>query len=371
MKSKNIVLCFDGTDNQIKAHGNTNVVKIFRALENQDGEQLMYYDPGVGTFSSPKAWSPMGRWASKMLGKAFGLGVKTNLAEAYTFLMNNWEPGDRIFIFGFSRGAFNARALAGLLDAIGIPRRSSENLVQYAIDLYARPDDDWKNKLADASEFRSTICRAAHLGTTGDPMYSVPVEYIGLWDTVNAPGVFRRELSFPKSNSLDSVLAGRHAVSIDEKRRPFKVSLVTNPHIEEAWFAGVHSDVGGGFEAKGLGDISLMWVLQGAVNAGIILRRTVSLRQLPEVEATFAVAEIHQNDKVWALAINTPRHPGPSAKVHASVGARRESDKYRDYGKNVVNTAYIADDWTDSAWARVDGPDSPNVQIADTGSNPR
>lgn len=351
-KSKNIVLCFDGTGNQIRAGGNTNVVKIFRALENQDGEQLMYYDPGVGTFSSPKVWSPLGRWFSKMLGNAFGLGVKTNLTEAYTFLMNNWAPGDKIFIFGFSRGAFNARALAGLLYTIGIPRRSSENLVQYALELYARGEGQGD---VDAGEFRQTVCRAVQQDAPAiSEMYSVPVEYIGLWDTVNAPGIFRRELTFPNSDSLQNVLRGRHAVSLDEYRRPFRESLVTNPNIQEAWFAGIHSDVGGGFEEGGLGAISLMWVLQGAKEAGIILRRTEKLRKLPTVQASNAEGDVHKNDWTWVLATYRSRRPAGSAKVHDSVRVRRESEKFRDYGKYLVDQEYIADDWTDCAWVRTE-----------------
>ncbi len=350
---KNIVLCFDGTDNQIRAYRNTNVVKIFRALENQDGEQLMYYDPGVGTFASTRVWSPPGRWASKMLGRAFGLGLKTNLAEAYTFLMNNWEPGDKIFIFGFSRGAFNARALAGLLNKIGIPRRSSENLIQYAIDLYARRN--WTDEAEDnAHEFRRTVCRAVKPDAGESERYCVPIEYLGLWDTVNAPGIFRRKLSFPHSDSLGNVLAGRHAVSLDENRRPFKESLVTNAAIEEAWFAGIHSDVGGGFAERKLGDISLLWVLQGARGAGIVMRRTADLRELPEVDSSYAEGVLNKNDKLWALITYRTRRPAPSAKVHASVSVRRNSEAYHSYGGHLVNPSWVATDWADSAWTRAE-----------------
>ncbi|WP_234439638.1 MULTISPECIES: T6SS phospholipase effector Tle1-like catalytic domain-containing protein [Streptomyces] len=121
---KNIVVCLDGTGNQLKARGNTNVVKLYEMLDLHDPTaQIAYYDPGVGTFSAAGAWTTPGRKISKLLGLAFGSGLKANLAEAYTYLMHHYEPGDRIFLFGFSRGAYTARALAGLLKSVGLLRR--------------------------------------------------------------------------------------------------------------------------------------------------------------------------------------------------------------------------------------------------------
>jgi uncharacterized protein (DUF2235 family) len=131
---KNIVVCLDGTGNQLKAKGNTNVVRLYEMLDLTDpSKQIAYYDPGVGTFSAQGAWTPIGQRISKLFGLAFGSGLRTNLGEAYTYLMQHYEDGDRLFIFGFSRGAYTARALAGLLRAAGLLRPGSENLVPYAV----------------------------------------------------------------------------------------------------------------------------------------------------------------------------------------------------------------------------------------------
>lgn len=335
--AKNIVICLDGTGNQIRAGRNTNVLRLFRALENTTGLQKVYYDPGVGTFSSAGAWTRVGRWWSRMLGLAFGVGTKTNLAEAYTYLMNHWEPGDRIYLFGFSRGAHSARALAGMLHLIGIPRPSSENLVQYAIGTYARrhewTDDDRK----EAAEFSSTVCRAVDGG------FSVPVQYLGVWDTVSAPGIFRRDLLFEDTGRLESVLAGRHAISIDEKRRPFREYPVSNPRIEEAWFAGVHSDVGGGFPEHELADISLRWVLDDAVTHGLLLREREELRDLPTPDTHSATVKVHTMSRIWDLVIPRPRKPARGVRVHASVRTRREAQP--TYGPRLHDPVWVDENW--------------------------
>ena len=122
--TKNIVLYLDGTNNQLRAADNTNVVRLFSLLELQDpAKQVGYYDPGVGTFSTPGAWSPPARMLSRYVGLMFGAGLRQNLGEAYSFLVSTYEPGARIYIFGFSRGAYSARALTGLLDFIKLTYR--------------------------------------------------------------------------------------------------------------------------------------------------------------------------------------------------------------------------------------------------------
>ncbi|MXQ76095.1 DUF2235 domain-containing protein [Rhodococcus rhodochrous] len=322
--SKNIVLCFDGTGNEIRAKGNTNVVRLFRALENTTGEQVTYYDPGVGTFSSAGASTRVGQRISRTLGLAFGVGIKTNLAEAYTFLMKQWEPGDRIYLFGFSRGAHTARAFAAMLHLVGLPRASSENLVQYAIAAYARRRSWDSDDFACAEQFATTVCRASN-GT-----FSVPVHYLGIWDSVSAPGIFEKDYHFEKTAELPNVESGRHAISIDEYRRPYRVDKVANDRIEEVWFSGVHSDVGGGFEDCRLADISLRWVLEGALDHGVLLRRTVSLRQLPKPEQTSATATPTRMSRIWWLIgrgtreiLGGTRSP-EGLKVHESVRLRED-----------------------------------------------
>jgi len=334
--SKNIVLCFDGTGNEIRAKANTNVIRLFRALENTTGDQIVYYDPGVGTFSSAGASTRMGQRVSRTLGLAFGVGIKTNLAEAYTFLMNQWEPGDRIYLFGFSRGAYTARALAGMLHVVGIPRASSENLVQYAIAKYA-PRGDWTEKHSDEAQLFAELVSRAPNGS-----FSVPVHYLGIWDTVSAPGIFEKDHRFVKTAELPNVESGRHAVSIDERRRPYKVDLVRNKAIEEAWFTGVHSDVGGGFKDNRLANISLLWVLDGARKRGILMRQKAELRGLPQRDKEYAKANPTRMGGIWILARGKRRAISPGTNFHSSVQFRW--DDFRD-GPN--DPIFIDDGWCD------------------------
>ena len=137
--SKNILICLDGTKNEVKAKAVTNVFKIAEVadLENPE-EQVLYYDPGVGTKPAASAFTAFAQRFSLLGGMALGWGMRDDIGEAYTYLMNTWEPGDKVFIFGFSRGAFTARALCGMLYRVGLLRPGSENLVPYAVRAYAR-----------------------------------------------------------------------------------------------------------------------------------------------------------------------------------------------------------------------------------------
>jgi uncharacterized protein (DUF2235 family) len=233
---KNIVVCLDGTGNQLRAKGNTNVVLLYEMLDlSEPSKQIAYYDPGVGTFSSPGAWTPLARRVSKLAGLAVGVGLRANLGEAYTYLMQHYEAGDKLFVFGFSRGAYCARALAGLLNTAGLLRPGSENLVSYAISVYARnkdlSDDDWRQIHMFAGAFSRKVGNRT----------AVPIEFMGVWDSVKAAGILRWNLRWPFTRQLPNVRTVRHAVSIDEKRRPYEEYLVEPrkqppiPVVEEVW----------------------------------------------------------------------------------------------------------------------------------------
>lgn len=336
---KNIVVCFDGTGADIRAKGNTNVVQLFRRLEYDRERQLTYYDPGVGTFSSAGAWTPVAQKLSRAFGNAFGAGLRTNLEEAYTYLINHWEPGDQIFVFGFSRGAYCARAFTGMLHLIGVMRPGSDNLVRYAVSNYARQDPKWEeDDWHRARQFASVMSRYV------DGRPSVPVTYLGLWDTVKAPGILRRSTEWPFTRALPNVLAGRHAVSIDEKRRPFREYLVdpSQSAIDEVWFAGVHSDIGGGFlDEPRLGDIALKWITDGARAAGILLRED---RPFAPLTIDNATGTIHPMGWRWAL-LTTRRRPVPAdARIHASVQQRIAKQPGYDQGRLPQNS------WADVDW---------------------
>ncbi|WP_406865077.1 DUF2235 domain-containing protein [Streptomyces sp. HUAS MG47] len=347
MMGKNIVMCLDGTGNQLKARGNTNVVKLYEMLDLHDpAAQIAYYDPGVGTFSAAGAWTAPSRKLSKLFGLAFGAGIKQNLGEAYTYLMHHYEPGDRIHLFGFSRGAYTARALAGMLKAVGLLRPGSENLVPYAIAVYAKnrtwTDDDWDQLHQFADAFSRKV----------DERTGIPVAFMGLWDSVKAAGLLRWNLRWLFTRRIPNVARVRHAVSIDEKRRPYEEYLVLppeepggrGPHIDEVWFAGVHSDVGGTFEDDPrLPAVSLKWVVDGALESGLLLKPGAYVKHLT-LAPDHAYGTVHRMGRVWALLTYRRRRVPATARVHETVRLRTESDPA--YGARLPAGV----EWTDRTW---------------------
>lgn len=344
--SKNIVVCLDGTGNQLKAKGNTNVVRLYEMLDLDDpARQIAYYDPGVGTFSAQGAWTPLARRLTKLAGLAVGYGLRTNLAEAYTYLMQEYQEGDRLFVFGFSRGAYTARALVGLLHTIGLLRPGSENLVPYAVSVYARnktlSPDDWTQLHGFAGAFSRTLS-----GRT-----SVPVDYVGLWDSVKAAGILRWNLRWLYTRQIPNVRIARHAVSIDEKRRPYHEYLISLredppvPVVDEVWFAGVHSDVGGTFDDDPrLPQITLKWVVEGAVASGIILKKGAYGKSC-RVTIDNASGTVHRMGWVWGLLTYRHRKVPPGARVHQSVRDRITADPA--YGSKIPSTVLYEDvQWT-------------------------
>ena len=339
MEGKNLVVCLDGTGNEVKVSRNTNVLRLFDMLDYSDeSRQVAYYDPGVGTFSALGAWTPFGRRATRLTGLAFGTGLRHNLGEAYVFLMRNWQPGDRLYLFGFSRGAYAARALAGLLDEIGMLHPHEENLVPYAISAYARkPEkgDPPADQLATDGVTQKTLTRrfresfARRLGA--DKPTEVRVQYLGLWDTVEASGHLRGDLGWKGIMDVPNADRVRHAVSIDEKRWPYKVVPLTTPQgqapsalREEVWFPGVHSDVGGTYPDPvppcRLSDITLKWVVDGARAAGLRVNEALYQAECRMFDE-HTRAPVNQNGWAWKpLSFST--RPLKSGLVHASARAR-------------------------------------------------
>jgi uncharacterized protein (DUF2235 family) len=342
---KNIVLCLDGTGNQVQAKDSTSVVRLFTLLDlSQPVEQVAYYDPGVGTLGSSRSWSPWGQSLTKVLGLGFGLGLRENLGEAYSYLMSTYEDGDRIFIFGFSRGAYTARALCGMLLKLGLLRDGAQNLVPYAVSLYTGDDVDWKQ----LGRFGGAMSRRGADGRMG-----VRVHYLGLWDTVKAAGLLRGGLRWPDTRQLPNVDRIRHAVAIDEKRRPFAEYLVhpvkkppknAPPRVlDEVWFAGVHSDVGGTFPDHELSDIVLKWMVEDAVEHHLKATST-ALAEATSVDAASALGEIHRMGRSWAVLGFRRRQVPEGASVHGSVRTRVEAQP--DYARRLPADVT----WVDDAW---------------------
>ena len=261
---RNIVLCCDGTGNQ---HGaaNSNVVKLYWTLSAED-KQTAYYHPGVGTMGARNALTAAGKWWTKLRGLAFGYGFSDNIADVYSFLMREFNPGDQIFIFGFSRGSYTARALCGLLHMCGLLTPGNEALIPYALRLYKGHDN-----FDIAASFKTT--------------FSIPCTpyFLGLWDTVSSVGwildpIYTKDGHLRYTAELPDVPVIRHAVAVDERRAFFRQNLVyesapARRNIKQVWFPGVHSDVGGSYaEAEsGLSQIALRWMLCEAQSAGLLL----------------------------------------------------------------------------------------------------
>lgn len=276
---KRIVIACDGTWNRAEAPRPTNVVKVAQAVLPQapDGAaQLTLHLDGVG---AGRGASALGRGVDRALGGAFGLGLMAVLGDAYRALVFNHAPGDAIFLFGYSRGAFLARSLAGLIRTAGVVERDAVAAVPEALELYRRRGPGAAPKDAAAQAFRMR-----HSGGATPPQ----IAYLGVWDTVGALGVpghlriaalANRGLRFHDTVLSRHVRAARHAVAVDERRRAFPPTLWDNlatlngggadgPY-QQRWFPGDHGSVGGGGSSAQLSDDAALWVIEGAQAAGL------------------------------------------------------------------------------------------------------
>ena len=351
---KRLVFCFDGTWNRLDAPFPTNVVITAESVTPlaDDVAQLIFYDEGVGTGER-----------EKIRGGMFGTGLVKNLGDGYRFLIFNYTPGDEIYIFGFSRGAYTARSFAGLLRTCGILLRKDAAKVNEAIELYKHRDtsDPYIEKMmrfrrdhspevcVSDSEDAWRRCNVAGYGAT--PTQRLQIHYMGIWDTVGALGVparysylgwFNRKHQFHDTRLSSFVKSARHAVAIDERRKDFQPALWDNidelnaragkasdapdAPYQQVWFPGVHSAVGGGGERRGLSDQTLEWVLDGARAAGLVIdpgpySRIFELA--PDYQEFLEVSEHPGLMYKLMNAISADRLPGPRALHEVSISARR------------------------------------------------
>jgi uncharacterized protein (DUF2235 family) len=295
--SKNVVICCDGTGNEFGDH-NSNVVNLYRALVIDGKEQVGYYHPGVGTMGAPAAGNKISKAWSTVMGLAFGAGFVANVGDAYRYLMNVFEDGDHVFLFGFSRGAYTVRALAGVLHMFGLLCPGNEGLIPYITRLYAqktRKAAGMTHTFKVADGFKATFCRPC------------PLHFVGVWDTVSSVGWIWSPLKLPYTAQNPDMVNGRHAVSIDERRCYFQNNLwgpqLYGQNIKQVWFAGVHSDVGGSYSYMecGLSQITLEWMLCEAHSFGL----TIDSRKAQEVLGKVPPAP--------------PVQPNISQKIHNSL----------------------------------------------------
>lgn len=284
---RNIVLLFDGTGNILGNHQDTNVVKLLRVLvkhapsDTSGNGQIVYYDPGVGTtnnFPSETVAGKIAVAARRLTGLALGGGVFDNIAEAYAFLIKVYREGDRIFLFGFSRGAFTARALGGLINSFGLIQEAGMALIPSIVQSYFSPADSTNRAGTDKKSFADEICMEFSLGRK--PW----IHFTGVWDTVETIGSGLLG-GVRITNSRD--LAGkrfrhvRHALSLHESRCKYDPRKYVDPvynaqerayrSFKQEWFRGVHSDVGGSYMRDGLSNISLNWMIREASVCGLLI----------------------------------------------------------------------------------------------------
>jgi uncharacterized protein (DUF2235 family) len=270
---KRLIVCCDGTWNRPDqvdrgVAAPTNVAKLSLALAEADAEgnlQVLHYQAGVGTR----------RW-ERLLGGGLGVGLSRNVKECYRFIVDSYEPGDELYFFGFSRGAFTARSTVGLVRNSGILRREHRHRIEEAYGLYRDPRKD-----SEPSEIAARLFRRS---------YSHPdthIEFVGVWDTVGALGIpidgFRPPLlsklwTFHDTKLSRYVRNAYHAIAVDERRQPFKPTLwvkqddARDQTLEQVWFAGVHCDVGGGYRDPALSEIPLLWMADKARGCGLAFK---------------------------------------------------------------------------------------------------
>jgi uncharacterized protein (DUF2235 family) len=267
---KRIIICCDGTWNKpgLKDRGKeveTNVEKMYKAIETQKPSfpQVKYYGQGVGTRLA---------LTDKFVGGSTGLGIDRNIQDAYKFLMWSYEPGDEIYLFGFSRGAYTVRSLAGLIRNCGIMKPEYLHIVDEAYQLYRDRTELTHPESDHMKAFKKSY--ALEPETT--------VKFLGVWDTVGALGIPIRWFEWWNKRYLfHDVKLGRHvkfayhALALDERRKVFSPSLwevngeIKSQVCEQVWFPGVHSNVGGGYADTGLSDIALQWMVEKAKATGL------------------------------------------------------------------------------------------------------
>ena len=267
---KRLVVCCDGTWNKPDNQTITNVEKLARTVQSDPGAtggayQLVYYVSGVGAGSYA---------ADRLLGGAFGFGLFHNVIACYRFLAQNYEPGDEIFIIGFSRGAYTARSVAGMVGRVGLLTKLAlvEERLPAAVHLYQGTEMPGGAFGGSVNDFKHDHCHPAK------------VNFLGVFDTVGAlgvPGFMSRAPRFHDIQLSGQVLRARHALALDETRLKFAPTFWEAPgeppvaptedgRVKQVWFEGAHSDVGGGYPETGLSDTSLLWMAREAHDAGLV-----------------------------------------------------------------------------------------------------
>lgn len=322
--SKRIAFYADGTWDS--AQNQTNVYKLYKAT-TITSEQVPFYDDGVGSDGTP---------LEKIAGGAMGDGLFQKIRDGYTKIAHVYEQDDEIYIFGFSRGAYTARSLAGMIAICGLPTGDfDDQLVNAAFQAYR-----------DASK-RADLAKNYEL-------YDAQIEMVGVWDTVGSlgiPALFGKVdpilCGFLDTSLHPDVWNAYQALAIDERRQEFPPTLWTPPSppvdghvLEQVWFCGVHCDVGGGYPETGLSDITLGWMMGKATNLGLQFDPTVAA-QYASPAANSALSQLHDS---WSVLWLFPksRTVADNSVLANSVSIRCAQDNSYKPGNLVASAGVLA-----------------------------
>jgi len=345
---KRIIICADGTwneptqvDEKTKRRKPTNVLKVARTILPSDENgvpQIVYYHKGVGTKGGIDKWT----------GGAFGHGVARNVRSIYRFIVFNYTPGDELYFFGFSRGAFTVRTLAGFMKAVGLLEKDDEFYTPELYKLYessaSKNDEAWRHAFRNIRDHRPCP----------------PIRFIGVWDTVGAlgaPGILGQVLNRGKYKYHDielnkNILSACQALAIDERRKPFRPNIWTRPEgwdgsLDQAWFPGVHTNIGGGYHPDGVANESLHWIVEKAETLGLAFDRPFLSKYMPCFNSELRDSMTLKYRLMGKNIRKIGEHVDDGEAIHAAAIDRRDLPECSyaplnlDESLHVVNTSRI------------------------------
>lgn len=322
--SKRIVICADGTWNRpeedLSKDYPTNVLRMARAVKPVGSGKLsqqVFYDWGVGSYYD------------SAIGGATGRGLHKNIVDDYRYIVQNYAPGDEIFLFGFSRGAYTVRSLCGLINNCGILKRPDARLIQTAFEHYKKPGVAYSPRGKKSIQFRKAFSRPSR-----------EVKFVGVWDTVGAMGIPFSFLGllddkdeFYDTKIGSNVRIARHALAIDEFRTDFSPTVWIprdNLDLKQVWFAGAHSNVGGSYppDTGGwqLSDIALEWMMREAATAGLTLEPHLKQGLRAKATATLHVSR-RSFYRIKKKLFRPIDHGNGNILLHRTVKERWDRDK--------------------------------------------
>lgn len=345
--TRNVVICCDGTNNEFGIC-NTDVVRIMQIVTHSPEQQIVYYDPGVGTLPEAGVLA----WLRKKRELAFATDISDKVGTAYAHLMEVWQPGDRVFIFGFSRGAYTARILAGMLDTLGLLQPGNSQLIPYVVEIFSSLPRNPKVFQELSANFRWTFSRRV----PGHDDARFPVHFVGVWDTVSSVGWFSKPTKYGYTSRNRGIEVIRHAISLDERRAFFRQNVIGEVKGQDAvelWFPGVHSDVGGGYPESdgGLWRVTFGWMVEEARKSGLLIdeeRLKTVLARTKVPDAPWAERKHESLDwhwwwaefvpkkswnaatqkNQWRLNLGRPRYVRDGDRLHKSVLERLRAGGY-------------------------------------------